>query len=408
MEGSNKLPWGWRLVKLAEICLINPSKRQIPDLSPETPVTFVPMAAVDEDTGTMTTTETRTLSQVRKGYTYFADGDVIWAKITPCMQNGKAAVARDLTSGFGFGSTEFHVLRPRNQMIPEWVFYYVRRPSFREQATHHFTGSVGQQRVPASFLENYEIPVPPLAEQQRIVGRIEEVTARLTEARRLRSLSAADADSLFPSVLRHTFQRLRVGRSERPLGELVSVTGGGTPSKQNDAYWKGAVPWVSPKDMKARVITDTEDHISEAAVSGSAAKWVEPKSVLVVVRGMILARSFPVALSDVRLTINQDMKALTPLSRIDPRFLAFALRSAERVILSRVEIAAHGTRRLPTEALLSLQIPVPTKEEQMSVVQELEEAQVKTEELRVLQKHSQLELASTMNSVLAEAFRGGL
>ncbi|MBI3326067.1 MAG: N-6 DNA methylase [Nitrospinae bacterium] len=200
-------------------------ERHIPDLPPETPVTFVPMTAVDEETGTIIAPDVRPLFEVRRGYTYFAEDDVIWAKITPCMQNGKAAIARDLENGLGFGSTEFHVLRPGGQVIPEWVFYYVRRPSFRKEATHHFTGSVGQQRVPVSFLENYEIPVPPLAEQRRIVERIEEIASRLAEARRLRNLAAVDADVLvsatFEDLLSSPGARLW---PEYALGQVLNRT----------------------------------------------------------------------------------------------------------------------------------------------------------------------------------------
>jgi type I restriction enzyme, S subunit len=141
------------------------------------------MPAVDADSGAITQSVDRPYTEVSKGFTAFRDGDVIMAKITPCMENGKAAIARCLTSGLGFGSTEFHVLRPMERVLAEYVYYFIRQESFRQAAEMEMTGSVGQKRVPADFIENAEIPLPPLAEQKRIVEAIERLTARVDAAR---------------------------------------------------------------------------------------------------------------------------------------------------------------------------------------------------------------------------------
>jgi type I restriction enzyme S subunit len=104
-----------------------------------------------------------------------------------------------------------------------------------------------------------------------------------------------------------------------PLGSLGRWVGGGTPSKSVAAYWSGGtVPWVSPKDMKSAIITDTQDHITEAAVAGSAANFVPGKSVLMVMRSGILRHTFPVAVNATRVTVNQDLRALVPAEGIDP------------------------------------------------------------------------------------------
>src|SRR5580704_19726055 len=159
----------WRVCRLGEIVDINPRRPStLSELAPETPVSFVPMAAVSEKDGAITRAECRPISEVSKGFTYFAEGDVIFAKITPCMQNGKSAIARGLLSGLGFGSTEFHVLRPSSAVTADWVHYLVRQRSFRTAAAMNFRGSAGQQRVPADFLETYLVPVPPIEEQHKI------------------------------------------------------------------------------------------------------------------------------------------------------------------------------------------------------------------------------------------------
>lgn len=179
----NGLPEGWALSTLAEVCHVNPPKPRRDEVEPTTEVTFVPMPAVDADSGTIAAPQIRQFSDVRSGFTAFRENDVIMAKITPCMENGKAAVARGLRHGLGFGSTEFHVLRSRGAVLPEYVYHFIRRPSFRSTAEMEMTGSVGQKRVPTSFIGSAELPIPPLAEQKRIADRIEALLKSTDTAR---------------------------------------------------------------------------------------------------------------------------------------------------------------------------------------------------------------------------------
>ena len=181
-EGA-ELPEGWVPTTLGEVCELNPSKPPRDFFTADAPVTFVPMAAVDADSGTIAAPEVRPFATVRKGFTSFRDGDVIMAKITPCAENGKAAVANSLQNGIGFGSTEFHVLRPSQAVLAEYVYRFIRQEAFRDAATAEMTGSVGQKRVPAWFLEQAFMPLPPLAEQKRIVAKIDALLARVDPAR---------------------------------------------------------------------------------------------------------------------------------------------------------------------------------------------------------------------------------
>jgi len=180
---ASDLPEGWVQATIGTVADLNPPKPPPDALPLDAPVTFVPMPAVDAYSGTITVPTDRPFGVVRKGYTSFRDNDVIFAKITPCMENGKAAIVRNLTNGLGFGSTEFHVLRSTGAVIPEYLFYYVRQESFRQAAEANMTGSVGQKRVPVEFIKNAQLPVPPLSEQKRIVAKVEELLARVNAVR---------------------------------------------------------------------------------------------------------------------------------------------------------------------------------------------------------------------------------
>ncbi|MGK8235404.1 restriction endonuclease subunit S [Roseovarius sp. MS2] len=175
------LPQGWAAPKLEEVCDFNPKHSSDADQSQL--ASFVPMPAVSEHSGAIDGAVDRPLSEIWKGYTHFADSDVIFAKITPCMENGKAAVARGLTNGIACGSTEFHVLRSKGAVLPEYVWRFMRQDSFRRDAEAHMSGAVGQRRVPKPYLEQHEIPLPPLPEQRRIVRKLDTLSARSTTAR---------------------------------------------------------------------------------------------------------------------------------------------------------------------------------------------------------------------------------
>jgi type I restriction enzyme S subunit len=182
---------------------------------------FVPMEAVSDVHGEVERYESKTFAKLKKGYTYFEDGDVIFAKITPCMQNGKHAIVQGLTDGFGFGSTEFHVIRPLDGVMPEWIHYFLRRKETLDAAVKTFTGAVGQQRVPPAFLSNLALPLPPLAEQRRITTRLKAQLAEVETARQAAQAQVRDALLLRGRLLQATFDGL-VGTAIKPLGDWIS------------------------------------------------------------------------------------------------------------------------------------------------------------------------------------------
>ena len=170
--------------KLKDLCdAINPSKSEIKSISEDTLISFVEMASVSND-GYIETKIDRPLSELKKGsYTYFAENDIIVAKITPCMENGKCAIAQNLTNGIGFGSSEFHVFRCNEMVENRYLFAYLNRDSIRKQAVERMTGASGHRRVPIEFYEDLEIPVPSIEDQQEIVKQIETYEAAIAEAK---------------------------------------------------------------------------------------------------------------------------------------------------------------------------------------------------------------------------------
>lgn len=170
---------------LADLVTFNPSKSEVHDLDDTIIVSFVEMASVS-NYGYIETMVQRPLSKVRYGsYTYFAENDIIIAKITPCMENGKCAVATGLTNGIAFGSSEFHVLRCNEGILSKYLFGFLNREKVRQAAARQMTGSSGHRRVPVSFYETMRIPVLSTVEQESIVSKVEMLETKIADAERL-------------------------------------------------------------------------------------------------------------------------------------------------------------------------------------------------------------------------------
>jgi type I restriction enzyme, S subunit len=252
--------------------------------------------------------------------------------------------------------TTFYI-RPKIPVDLRWIFYLLLH--LRLDRLSIVTGVPGLNRNDAY---NLKVPLPPRSEQRRIV----EILNQADTLRKKR----AEADAKSIRIMRAVFIKIFGSPDEwtsnssntRLLASLVEIYGGGTPSKKNPDFWKGEIPWVSPKDMKQDILYDSADHISPFAAEHANLKYISPGAVLVVVRGMILAHTVPIALAGSRLTINQDMKALEPKSTdIDSIYLYAALRVSDRMILSKVRTAAYGTRKIDTEELLQLPILIPSR-----------------------------------------------
>lgn len=194
----------WKEVKLEDVCQINP-KTEIKDMKDDDIVSFLPMTSVKAECNYYTE-ENVLYSKVKKGYTKFKNGDVLFAKITPCMENGKVCIVDNLIQDIGFGSTEFHILRCLNNIIPKYVYYVVIQQCFRKKAKKNMVGAVGQQRVPADFMKNFDILLPSLLEQQQIVAEIEKRFLVADELEKAVNEGLEKADKLKQSILKKAFE----------------------------------------------------------------------------------------------------------------------------------------------------------------------------------------------------------
>ena len=176
----------WPTLRLDETCEVNPKKSQIEINDAMKPVSFVPMADLSECDMLFAAREQRPIGDVFKQYTYFENEDVLLAKVTPCFENGKSGLARQLVGAIGFGSTEFYVLRANpGKVLPEWLYFQVTTDQFRKLGAAQMTGTGGLQRVPREFVAAWQIPLPNLETQRAIVAEIEAEQALVNANREL-------------------------------------------------------------------------------------------------------------------------------------------------------------------------------------------------------------------------------
>jgi len=315
-----RLPESWVEVRLSDICVVNPKLSQEELPKEGALVTFIPMSAIDATLGAINAPELRNYEEVAKGYTPFLENDVLFAKVTPCMENGKAAIVGAVSNGIGFGSTEFHVFRPTKAVLSEFIFYFIRQKSFRRRAASALQGTGGLQRVPANFLSRLKIPLPTLKEQQRIVYLLKHAEQLSVLRTYTDDLIGRAKKQLFIEMFGLPNPKQNSKWPIAKLGNLVNVGTGGTPSRQQADNYGGNVAWVKSTDLKDSHITTTDEYIHEIATERSNAK-VYPKDTIMLAmygQGQTRGRTGKIL---VEASCNQACAALLPSEELHPDYL---------------------------------------------------------------------------------------
>lgn len=445
-----------RRVLLPEAVEINPKTDRL-KLTDDTLVSFVPMAAVGAANGSIDVSTVRPYQEVKKGYTHFRDGDVLFAKVTPCMENGKMAVARHLEGGLGFGSTEFHVLRPRDGVDSHYVYHFVSSQTFRKEAARNMTGAVGLRRVPTAFLEEAEIPLPDFDVQRRIVAEIEKQFSRLDEAVANLQRVKANLSRYKASVLKTAVEgRLveteasiarREGRSyeaaevclqraldakrkqwngrgkyETPLtaslkgqddspegwcwatlDQLANVVRGGSPRPAGDPrYFGGLVPWITVGSITA----DESDYLH--AVSNGLTEQGKERSRFIPTHTLLLTNSGATLgvpkISLIAGCINDGVAALLDVEYPLKLYLVQFLRTRTAAMRRFNQGAAQPN--LNTSIIKATVVPLPPLVEQSRIVAEIDRCLSIVREVEAEVDANLKRAQALRQAVLVKAFTG--
>lgn len=280
----------------------------------------------------------------------FEAGTVLYSKLRPYLN--KVVVA----DADGYATTELVSLKCNtDRVLPSYLAYFLRSPEFLNFANIVVAGAKMPRMVMGEFWQ-YKIPLPPLPEQRRIAAILDKADALRTKRREALAQLDRLAQAIFVEMFGDPVTN-PMGWQTKSLTDVCHCYSGGTPSKSNAEYWNGSLPWFSAKDLKAENLFDSQDHISDSVPQETSLKLLPKNTVVIVVRGMILVHTFPVSVLRVPATINQDLKALLPRSKITAQFLATCLRVQEDFVLEKVSEAGHGTKRLDTSSLQDIRIP---------------------------------------------------
>lgn len=415
------LPETWEHAPISEVAEVNPRKNV--DLTGDDLVSFVPMAAVDEVSGTIAAPIDRPYNEVSRGFTHFRDGDVIFAKITPSMENGKSAVASNLTNGTGMGSTEFHVFRTNGTIKPEYLWHYVRQKTFRDDAQAVMSGAVGQQRVPADWLKKHLVPIAPLPEQIRIVAKVDGLTARTARARK-------DLDRI-PTLIARYKQRLlelaasgkltkdwqSTGNREQwnqvSVKEIAETTFDGpfgSNLKSADYVAKGVRVVRLENIGRLTFIREKETYISKTKYKGLTRHTLQADDVLFssFIAEEIRVCRLPSDLATAAIN-KADCFCVRPnTDQCLPAFLTFRLAAPQTYEILKESVHGATRPRISLKQLKAFTFALPSIEEQQEIVRRIESAFGWLDRLAADHAAAERLLPKLDAAILEKAFRGKL
>ena len=385
------------LVKLEMVCDVNP--RLPKDIDESQNVSFLTMSAVSVK-GKILNQETRVLSETKKGFTYFERDDILLAKITPCFENGKAVLTSELKNQIGYGSTEFHVLRPIiEKMNGTYLFYLVWNDIFRFYGQHSMKGAAGQKRVTADFLKNFKIPLPPLPEQQKIAAILDAADTLRKKDQQLIDHYTELSQSLFLEMFGDPVTNPK-GYEQRTLLELTNKITDGT--HHTPTYNESGVPFLRVTDV-------TESNDSKKYISLEEHEELikrchpERNDILYTKNGTIGVGK--IVDWDFDFSIFVSLCLLKPKHNvIEVKYLNHFLNTPFAIRQAMRHSKEATIKNLHLVEIRKMKIPYPSREEQKLFVSKLEKIQTQKHQAQSNLKNSQ----TLFNSLLQSAFKGEL
>jgi len=402
---------GWPVKKLGEVCQIKPPKSEARSLlAADGLVSFLPMENMGIGEKFVRAIQVKPLSAVMGSYTYFADGDVLLAKITPCFENGKLGIAEGLTNGIGFGSSEYIVFRPEKTLGKEWLYYYLSRENFRVEGAARMSGAVGHKRVAKDFIESYPIPVPPLSEQQRIIAVLDKVFDGIATAKGKAEKNLQNVRALFESHLQSVFTQRGDGwvdhhKPMADLCELIVDCEHKTAPKQEEG-----IPSIrTPNIGKGKLLLDNVYRVSEETYH----EWTrraEPHH-----GDLILAREAPagnvaVIPENLKVCLGQRTVLIRPSQKVfEPEFLALMLLQPQM----QQKLLAHSrgatVQHVNMKDIRALDVgAIPPLSVQRDMVSVISKASQETQCLESIYQRKLAALDALKKSLLHQAFSGEL
>lgn len=382
---------GWELKKLKDICLIRPNKKLAKEqLSDDELVSFVPMQYLPTGEKYFTSPEVKTLGKAYSGYVYFEEGDVILAKITPCFENGKLGIARNLNNKIGFGSSEFIVYRCSDLIIPEYLFYFLSQESFRSAGEAVMRGAVGHKRIPKEFYEDSILPIPPLPEQKAIVRLLDRAFAAIDQAQAHLEKNIANAEELFQSKLNEIFSQRGEGWEERKLGDVCENLDRKRVPITKSKREKGPYPYYGASGVV--------DYVNG---------YLFDEDLLLVSEdgANLLARTYPIAFSIKGKTwVNNHAHVLRFKNYESQKFVEYYLNS----IKLDPYVSGMAQPKLNQRKLNSIPIPFPDLEEQKKALERILSLEEASNLLVPAYEEKLQNLADLKKSLLQKAFAGEL
>lgn len=383
-----RVPSHWDIKRL-RFAVGFPKKSESKSVPSDTLVSFIPMEAVGEFGG-IDLAATKPLEDVIDGYTYFADGDVVVAKITPCFENGKGAIASGLKNGIGFGTTELYVLRPEAELDNKYLFYVTISGDFRSLGAGEMYGAGGQKRVPEDFIRELRHPIPPIQEQRAIASFLDRETSKidalvkkkerlieLLAEKRTALISHAVTKGLTPDAPMKEcgnawFPQIPSHWIVKPLKFVSSIGNGSTPKRDNRIYWDdGYFPWLNSAVVNQDSVTSSTQFVTQEALDECHLPIVQPPAILVGITGQGKTRGMATMLK-IKATINQHVAYIKPRGdAIDASFLLLFFEFAYRHLRSDSEGGGSTKGAITCEQLGSCRVPCPPLEEQYEIVEKV-------------------------------------